>query len=118
MIDDDLFSVNNIPFILDKQIVLLFKTITVLEGVCKTLDPSFAYTNILNHIAIEYFDVDFLFSKMKIDFQELLSEKKMVQQIDSERIYGMRIHTMTKTINDNNKMITAMFITILLQILI
>ena len=107
---DDVINPNNVPYVFDKKMLLIFKTLSTLEGVCKTLDPEFNY----NEILMEKFQ-----SELQIDFQFLLNRlKRDIQSFNTSDIDKKIDQVKFKQLNDkieNNKTIYVLIMVYMLM---
>lgn len=71
--NDEFIDVNNLPFVINNEMLLLFKTFTTLEGVCKMINNDFNYYIIMNDIMQEFMDIQFMSKKMIQDIEQLFS---------------------------------------------
>lgn len=74
-------DMQNIPFILNSKMITLFNSMTKLEGVCKSLNPDFKYTDIL----LQYIDNEFIMNRIMSDMSQLTSmmtnkQNNMIQE--------------------------------------
>ena len=74
---------NNIPFIFNSKMILLFKSMTTLEGVCKILDPEFTYDTVLSQVVIDLMDTDFVMNRITSDFNSIINNFVDVDTIKS-----------------------------------
>lgn len=72
MIDPDI-DVNRLPFRLDENLFFLFRSMAVLEGVCKNVDPTFNYQSIITNLLFEFMDGDVIVNKVAQDLNNLRS---------------------------------------------
>lgn len=71
---DPFLDVDNLPFMFDSKMIILFKTMTTLEGVCKTLDPEFNYYQLINELFDDFLDVNVMMNKVVTDINYVLSQ--------------------------------------------
>jgi predicted unusual protein kinase regulating ubiquinone biosynthesis (AarF/ABC1/UbiB family) len=105
LVTDSNLNTRDIPFMVNKEILILFKTITVLEGVCKTLDPTFSYNEIFQQSAMEFLDTEMFMNKITNDFKTVFMNNQLKKEISSERMFGMRLQLMKNSVENNNKWI-------------
>jgi predicted unusual protein kinase regulating ubiquinone biosynthesis (AarF/ABC1/UbiB family) len=91
---DPYIDINNCPFILNSKMMMMFKSMMMLEGLCKGLDSNFNYKNI--------FQSDFIDSpaynvmqKMKKDVDTLLHHN---DDIYMHRLYNVHMHRLNTEI--------------------
>jgi predicted unusual protein kinase regulating ubiquinone biosynthesis (AarF/ABC1/UbiB family) len=70
---DPFIDMNNIPFVFDSKMVLLFRTMTSLEGICKGLNEEFSYDDVLVNIMSDFVDTSFLMDKALSDVSSILN---------------------------------------------
>ena len=73
---DAFLDVNNLPFEVNPEMLLLFKTFATLEGVCKNIYPEFNYFVLMDDIFNEFMDVDVLSQKIANDIKLLIGRLK------------------------------------------
>jgi len=64
---DPFVSSSALPFYVDAEVVLLFKTIGSLEGLCKEVDPSFSYARLYARLLAWMVDIDLVADKVSDD---------------------------------------------------
>jgi len=72
MIDPEV-DVNRLPFRLDDKLFFLFRSMAVLEGVCKNVDPGFNYQYVIANMLFEFMDSDTIVRKVAQDLNNLRS---------------------------------------------
>jgi len=92
---DELIDLDNIPFVFDNQIILMFKTMTTLEGVCKTLNHEFSYTDYINRLIPRILGTDMFF---EITSKIFSSQNIVKNKMDKERIMNYKIEKIQKNI--------------------
>ena len=70
--NDAFLDVNNLPFDVNPEMLLLFKTFATLEGVCKNIYPEFNYFILMDDLFNEFMDVDVLSQKIANDIKLLI----------------------------------------------
>ena len=70
VIDPDV-DVNHLPFRLDDTLFFLFRSMAVLEGVCKNIDPGFNYQYVISNMLFEFMDSDTIVRKVAQDINNL-----------------------------------------------
>lgn len=73
ILKDDLLNANNriLPVSVNPDMLLLFKTFTTLEGVCKTMYPDFNYFMLSQTMMTHMLSVETLTKKMSIDVDKM-----------------------------------------------
>lgn len=71
---DSFLNINNLPFTVNPEMLLLFKTFTTLEGVCKKINDEFNYFLLLDDLVNEFMDVNILTQKITNDIQLIMSQ--------------------------------------------
>ena len=80
--NDEAIDINNIPLVFDSKMILLFKTMTTLEGICKQLDPDFNYNQILLGMVTEVVDTNFLMDRAMSDIDDVLKTNRIKDVVD------------------------------------
>lgn len=80
--NDDIIDINDIPLVFDSKMILLFKTMTTLEGICKQLDPDFNYNQILLGMVTEVVDTNFLIERAMSDIDDVMKTTRIKDVID------------------------------------
>ncbi len=83
----DKISNEELPFVINSNFLLILRGVTILEGVCKALDPNFNYKKIIDPYINETFPIDILYF-----------EKRALKDIES--IQRLNIN---QVITDNKK---------------
>ena len=102
---DSYIDPNDIPFILNSNMVLMFKTISTLEGVCKTLNPNFSYYDLVMDLVSDLFSADVIFNRVLNDIGLLIENRGIVNNnnsISNEKLNNAQISQLKKNINRNN----------------
>lgn len=71
---DPFVSVGSLPFYIDTNLILLFKTVTSLEGVCKEIDPDFSYDSLYTSLLRNLIDVDLFYNKIQHDIRSVADQ--------------------------------------------
>jgi predicted unusual protein kinase regulating ubiquinone biosynthesis (AarF/ABC1/UbiB family) len=89
----DKISNNDLPFIINSNFLLILRGLTILEGVCKTLDPEFNYKKVIDPYINRSFPIDILYfekralkdieSIQKLNINQVLSDNQK-NDIDKE----------------------------------
>jgi predicted unusual protein kinase regulating ubiquinone biosynthesis (AarF/ABC1/UbiB family) len=74
--DDPFIKTNELPFYINSKMILLFKSLTTLEGVCKSLNPDFSYTLLYMDIIQRLIGLDFLSDRITYDMSQLTNDSK------------------------------------------
>ena len=82
--NDQFIKPNNIPFVFNSKMVLLFKSFATLEGICKTLSNDFSYESMLNLMIMKLIDFDFINDRIKYDIDSLTNPKQSNNLIESK----------------------------------
>jgi predicted unusual protein kinase regulating ubiquinone biosynthesis (AarF/ABC1/UbiB family) len=102
---DSYIDPNDIPFILNSNMVLMFKTISTLEGVCKTLNPNFSYYDLVMDLVSDLFSADVIFNRVLNDIELLIENRGIVNNnnsISNEKLNNAQISQLKRNINRNN----------------
>lgn len=73
---DPFVSVGSLPFYVDNKLILLFKSITSLEGVCKDIDSEFSYDALYTNLIRNLIDVDFVSDKITHDIRWMADQSE------------------------------------------
>lgn len=91
MIESDLEL--TLPFKINPKLVMMFRSLSLLEGICKDLDPNFSYFKVIDMLMKDVFlDMDYIDHRARKDFLGLF-----------EPVTNVQMETIQKTINTNNK---------------
>lgn len=73
--DIDIQSMESkIPVVLDEITIKMLRTYTLLEGICKKIDPNFTYKNvIMDNIEMLFLDIDYIYYRIGKDLDKILS---------------------------------------------
>ena len=83
-IDPDI-DVNHLPFRLDDSIFFLFRSMAVLEGVCKNIDSGFNYQYVIANMLFEFMDSDIIVRKAAQDISNLRNlQANVIAQMSKE----------------------------------
>tara|TARA_B110000503_G_C6993665_1_gene348474 strand:- start:23 stop:442 length:420 start_codon:yes stop_codon:yes gene_type:complete len=80
LVTDSVIDLDNLPFSFDKEMIYLFKTFSTLEGVCKQIDPSFNYLDMIEDFATDFVDFELIMNKVIFDIKQVSSKKQSIQQ--------------------------------------
>lgn len=112
--NDDDVDVNNIPFIFNSEMMLLFKTMTTLEGVCKTLKNDFSYNDIVMILAPQYIDTEFIMEKAKTDINSIMSNNNM----EDSRLKNGKLKRIETRLHDQHNLMTIFGVTLFINYMI
>lgn len=90
LLDSDLDI--EINFKINPTLIMVFRSLSLLEGICKELDPEFSYFKVID-LLIEDFFLDALDYRARKDFMSLFSAQSSVSQLE----------VLQNTIEDTNK---------------
>lgn len=96
LMQDPLIDLNEIPFEFDSEMVYLIKTFSTLEGVCKQIDPRFNYLDMIEDIASDFVNMDFLFEKIVFDLKSMSLMTEQKPDVNTQ----MRVDRLNKTITN------------------
>jgi predicted unusual protein kinase regulating ubiquinone biosynthesis (AarF/ABC1/UbiB family) len=110
---DSYIDARNIPFILNSNMVLMFKTMSTLEGVCKNLNPAFSYYDLVMDLVNDLFGADVLFERAMKDIESLIENRGAVKgfnnnTLSTEKLNNAQISRLEENIDKNNKVIAIM----------
>jgi aarF domain-containing kinase len=89
MLDSD-FGMD-LPFRLNPKIIMMFRSLSILEGICKELDPKFSYFRVIDLIMRDVFlDMDYIEHRARKDILSLFDNNSKMDAIQN-------------SIEDNNK---------------
>lgn len=99
----DKISNEDLPFVINSNFLLILRGVTILEGVCKALDPSFNYKKIIDPYINDNFPIDILYfekralkdieSIQRLNINQVISDNKK-NDIDKE-LLEKRLKDMT-----------------------
>ena len=104
IINDEDIDQKNIPFTFNSNMILLFKTMTTLEGICKTLNGNFTYSDILMDMATDYIDGNFIMDKMNHDVNNIMTQV-IPETVDNDKIKSLKFKKLESKIDDQIKLI-------------
>jgi predicted unusual protein kinase regulating ubiquinone biosynthesis (AarF/ABC1/UbiB family) len=115
---DPYVDASDLPFYFNSKMILLFKTFTTLEGVCKQLHPEFSYTSLYINVIQNIIDVDFINSKMMSDMELLM--KPMVNDFREQDSYhgiqAAKMSVMSEKFEKHNQWFYVMFVVSMLDL--
>lgn len=104
---DKIIDTKNFPFKLDADMFFLFRSFSILEGVCKEIDPKFNYSSLMMRLFLDLIDLDTILEKAQTDMETAFTP---VEKFDEERSAAiMRMERMDKhlTTRRNNERMMA-----------
>jgi ubiquinone biosynthesis protein len=75
---DPYIAIEDLPFYVDADLILMFKTVCSLEGVCKSLNPEFSYTYLYSRLIQNMFDIDFIADKIMSDIRSVTDQNDAI----------------------------------------
>lgn len=79
---DPIIDSDNLPFKLDTELFFLFRSFSILEGVCKEIDPKFNYTTLMTNLFLDIIDLDTILEKGQSDMESAFNP---VEEFDEEK---------------------------------
>ena len=79
---DPIIDSDNLPFKLDTELFFLFRSFSILEGVCKEIDPKFNYTSLMTNLFLDIIDLDTILEKGQSDMESAFNP---VEEFDEEK---------------------------------
>lgn len=104
------------PFYFNSNMVLLFKTFTTLEGVCKGLNDNFSYTTLYASIVRNIVDIEFVNTKMITDLEIVMRTTE--KQSQSDYINNAKLNVVNEKVVDHNKLIYALIVATIIDLFI
>lgn len=96
MIENNEFGFE-LPFKVNPKLVMMFRSLSILEGMCKELDPNFSYFDVINEIISDvFFDVDYIDHRARKDFIKMFDDVSTKPQME----------VLQENMEKNNKAIT------------
>lgn len=93
----------DLPFKINPKIIMVFRSLSLLEGICKELDPKFSYFKVINRLMGDvFFDMDYLDHRAKKDFISLFDTKT----VETARYEKLKLETdeiNKKSVKDMNE---------------
>jgi predicted unusual protein kinase regulating ubiquinone biosynthesis (AarF/ABC1/UbiB family) len=94
MIDDVDFG-EELPFKVNPKLVMVFRALSILEGICKELDKEFSYFDVIDNLVSDVFlDMEYFDHKARKDFMRMFDDVSTQPKLD----------VIQETIEKNNKM--------------
>lgn len=72
---------NDLPFIVNSNFLLILRGLTILEGVCKALDPNFSYKKVIDPYINQSFPIDILYLEKRA-----MKDIESLQQMNIGRV--------------------------------
>lgn len=83
MIENNEFGFE-LPFKVNPKLVMMFRSLSILEGMCKELDPEFSYFDVINEIISDvFFDVDYIDHRARKDFIKMFDDVATQPQFEA-----------------------------------
>lgn len=93
MIDDVDFG-EELPFKVNPKLVMVFRALSILEGICKELDKEFSYFDVIDNLVSDVFlDMEYFDHKARKDFMRMFDDVSTQPKLD----------VLQETIEKNNK---------------
>ncbi len=72
-----------LPFKVNPKLIMVFRSLSILEGMCKELDPSFSYFDVINEIISDvFFDMDYIGHRARKDFIKMFDDVSTQPHLD------------------------------------
>ena len=114
--NDSFLNVDDLPFTVNPEMLLLFKTFTTLEGVCKTINDDFNYFLLLDDLVNEFMDINIVTQKINNDIKLIMNQLNRPENADmSSKIQSARIDQIDNDVNTRYKLL--MIVTIVSTIM-
>ena len=82
MIENNEFGFE-LPFKINPKLIMMFRSLSILEGMCKELDNDFSYFDVINEIVSDvFFDVDYLDHRARKDFIKIFDDISPQPQLE------------------------------------
>jgi predicted unusual protein kinase regulating ubiquinone biosynthesis (AarF/ABC1/UbiB family) len=96
----DKLSTSELPFLINSNFLLLLRGLTILEGVCKTLDPNFNYSEVITKFTNKFpFDINYLEERALKDIATL-QQLRVPQAIDKSKKVDIDRELMEKQLKE------------------
>lgn len=83
MIENNEFGFE-LPFKVNPKLVMMFRSLSILEGICKELDPEFTYFDVINEIISDvFFDMDYIDHRARKDFVRMFDDVSTQPQLEA-----------------------------------
>jgi predicted unusual protein kinase regulating ubiquinone biosynthesis (AarF/ABC1/UbiB family) len=123
LLSDNFLDVDNLPFDINPEMLLLFKTFATLEGVCKNIYPEFNYFILIDELFNELLDVDVLSQKISTDIKLLLDQFRFQPKQDTSndlktKLQSARMDQMNDDSNNRYRLLMiATFLSTLMNVI-
>uniref|UniRef100_A0A6C0CT04 Protein kinase domain-containing protein n=1 Tax=viral metagenome TaxID=1070528 RepID=A0A6C0CT04_9ZZZZ len=123
LLSDNFLDVDNLPFDINPEMLLLFKTFATLEGVCKNIYPEFNYFILIDELFNELLDVDVLSQKISTDIKFLLDQFRFQPKQDTSndlktKLQSARMDQMNDDSNNRYRLLMiATFLSTLMNVI-
>lgn len=112
---DPYINASNLPFYFNSKMILLFKTFTTLEGVCKELNPDFSYTELYAAIIRDIVDVDFISAKIMADIDTVTRANDNSRK---DEVQSAKMSVMDERYQKQTRVMYAMIVVTLLELIL
>jgi len=112
---DPYINASNLPFYFNSKMILLFKTFTTLEGVCKELNPDFSYTELYAAIIRDIVDVDFISAKIMADIDTVTRANDNSRK---DEVQSAKMSVMDERYQKQTRVMYAMIVVTLLDLML
>jgi len=83
MIENNEFGFE-LPFKVNPKLVMMFRSLSILEGMCKELDSEFSYFDVINEIISDvFFDMDYIDHRARKDFVKMFDDVTTQPQLEA-----------------------------------
>jgi predicted unusual protein kinase regulating ubiquinone biosynthesis (AarF/ABC1/UbiB family) len=114
---DPYINASNLPFYFNSKMILLFKTFTTLEGVCKELNPDFSYTELYAAIIRDIVDIDFISAKIMADIDTVTRANDNRSDVADE-VQSAKMSVMDDRYQKQTRIMYAMIVVTLLELML
>lgn len=120
MIENNEFGFE-LPFKVNPKLIMMFRSLSILEGMCKELDPDFSYFDVINEIISDvFFDMDYISHRARKDvmrmFDDVSTQPLDVLQENIEKNNRTMTQNIDKSLQDYKVLIITMMCLSLLDI--
>lgn len=114
MINSD-FDDMELPFKINSKLIMVFRSLSLLEGICKDLDPEFSYYKVINMLMSDvFFDMDYLDHRARKDLSSLFeiapNEQMETFQTSIEESNRKQNKSINSTLQQYKKIMFALMI--------
>ena len=114
MINSD-FDDMELPFKINSKLIMVFRSLSLLEGICKDLDPSFSYFKVINALMSDvFFDMDYIDHRARKDLFSLFeinpNEQMETFQTSMEETNKKNLKKMNTTISQYKNIVTVLML--------